>query len=207
MKTSEQINELAIALAKVQGQLKPAKMDAVNPFLKNKYADLPSVIAACQPLMSNNGLSYVQMPTTPENGEFGISITTRLMHASGQWIEDTFFMPMPAEERGKSIMQVVGSAITYARRYAIASMIGIVADEDADGNLPAKQKQEPPKAIQQKQQAASRAYKDGTVVTNEANFAAFDAHVSVHGYAPDSHDALKAWAKQQKTQWSSFRQE
>lgn len=199
MKKSEQINELAAALAVVQCHLKPAKMNAVNPFLKNKYADLASVIAACQPLLSQNGLSYAQVLTTPENGEFGISITTCLMHKSGQWIEGTFFMPMPAEERGKSIMQVAGSAITYARRYAIASMIGIVADEDADGNLPAKQKQEPPKAAPQKQ-PINRVYKDGTVVTNEANFAAFDAHVSLHGHVPDSYDALKAWAKQQKAQ-------
>jgi hypothetical protein len=134
MKTSEQINELAVALAGMQGEMQPAKMNATNPFLKNRYADLAAVIEAVKPHMSKYGLSYVQMPTAPLTGEYGISLTTRLMHKSGQWLEDTFFMPMPAEERGKSTMQVAGSAISYARRYALSAMLGVIADEDGDGN-------------------------------------------------------------------------
>lgn len=134
MKTSEQINELAAALATVQGEMQPARMNAVNPFLKNKYADLNSVIESVKVLLSENGLSYVQMPNTPPV-EYGMAIglTTRLMHSSGQWIEETYTMPMPSEERGKSMMQVAGSAISYARRYALSAMLGIVADEDSDG--------------------------------------------------------------------------
>lgn len=135
MKTSEQINELATALAAVQGAMEPARMNAINPFLKNKYADLNSVIDSIKHLLAENGLSYVQMPNTPPI-EYGpaIGLTTRLMHSSGQWIEETYTMPMPSEERGKSMMQVAGSAISYARRYALSAMLGIVADEDSDGN-------------------------------------------------------------------------
>ena len=135
MKTSDSINELATALAAVQGAMEPARMNATNPFLKNKYADLNSVIESVKYLLAENGLSYVQMPNTPPV-EYGVAIglTTRLMHNSGQWIEETYTMPMPAEERGKSMMQVAGSAISYARRYALSAMLGIVADEDSDGN-------------------------------------------------------------------------
>lgn len=135
MKTSDNIDQLAAALAAVQGKMKPAQMNAVNPFLKNKYADLNSVIDSIKHLLSENGLSYVQMPNTPPI-EYGpaIGLTTRLMHSSGQWIEETYTMPMPSEERGKSMMQVAGSAISYARRYALSAMFGIVADEDSDGN-------------------------------------------------------------------------
>lgn len=136
MKTSEHINELANALGNLQAELQPAQMNATNPFLKNKYADLNSIVNASQHLLSKYGLAYVQMPTTPPNGELAIALTTRLMHTSGQWIEDTFVMPIPTEEKGKSIMQVAGSAITYARRYALSAMLGIVADEDSDGNYP-----------------------------------------------------------------------
>lgn len=135
MKTSDNINELAAALSAVQGQMRPAQMNAINPFLKNKYADLNSVIESVKLLLAENGLSYVQMPNTPPI-EYGpaIGLTTRLMHSSGQWIEETYTMPMPSEERGKSMMQVAGSAISYARRYALSAMLGIVADEDSDGN-------------------------------------------------------------------------
>lgn len=65
MKTSDNINELAAALSAVQGQMRPAQMNAINPFLKNKYADLNSVIESVKLLLAENGLSYVQMPNTP----------------------------------------------------------------------------------------------------------------------------------------------
>ena len=143
MRTSESINELAAALSTAQAQMGPAAMNAVNPFLKNRYADLNAVVDAVKPALAANGLSFVQMPGVVASGEFGIALTTRLMHSSGQWLEDTFVMPMPTDERGKSIMQVAGSAISYARRYALAAMLGVVADEDADGNHSGQAPQKP----------------------------------------------------------------
>lgn len=135
MNHSEQLNELAAALAVAQGQMKPARMNAVNPFLKNKYADLGAVMDACRDALATNGLSFVQMAYTPPLETYGpaVGVETMLMHKSGQWLRESFVLPV-GDEKGKSVMQVAGSAISYARRYALAAMLGIVADEDTDGN-------------------------------------------------------------------------
>lgn len=141
MKHSDTINELAAALSLAQGQMRPAKMNATNPFLKNRYADLGAVMDACRDVLTGNGLSFVQMAFTPPLETFGLAVgvETMLMHKSGQWLSEQFVLPV-GDEKGKSIMQVAGSAISYARRYALASMLGIVADEDGDGNGTQKQK-------------------------------------------------------------------
>lgn len=125
MEKSEQINELATALSKAQGAIKGALKDTANPFFKSKYADLSSVWEACRAQLAANGLAVVQ---TPCEAESGVAVETMLMHASGQWVSNRFLMPV-----AKSDAQAVGSAITYARRYALAAMVG-VAPEDDDGN-------------------------------------------------------------------------
>lgn len=133
MNHSEQINELAEALAKAQGQIEGAKKDSANPFFKSKYADLASVWEACRVQLSSNGLSVTQCPEESENG---IAIETMLLHSSGQWIKSRYTMPV-----SKLDAQAVGSAITYARRYALSAIIGI-APEDDDGNSAAKARPE-----------------------------------------------------------------
>lgn len=125
MNKSEQINELATALSKAQGAIKGALKDTANPFFKSKYADLSSVWEACREQLSANGLAIVQ---TPFQVDTGIGIETMLTHSSGQWISNQFTMPV-----AKADAQGVGSAITYARRYALSAMVG-VAPEDDDGN-------------------------------------------------------------------------
>jgi hypothetical protein len=129
MNTSEQINELADALAKAQGQIRGAVKDAENPHFRSKYADLASVWDACRQALSNNGLSVIQAPrgVVSEVG-WTVEVETRLLHSSGQWMGDTITVPV-----GKPDAQGVGSALTYARRYALASFVG-VAPEDDDGN-------------------------------------------------------------------------
>jgi len=124
MTHSESLNELAVALAKAQGAIKGATRDADNPYFKSKYADLASVWDACRKALSDNGLSVVQTPST-EGAQ--IAVTTLLLHTSGQWIRDT--LALTAKDEGP---QAAGSAITYARRYALASFVG-VAPEDDDG--------------------------------------------------------------------------
>src|SRR3989304_7421272 len=109
MKTSENISNLTTALAAAQAKMKPAKMNAFNPFLKNKYADLGSIVDVIQSLLAEQGLSYVQMPSMTDGERIGIALTTRLMHNRGEWLEQTFFMPMPAPESGKRPMKVPGS--------------------------------------------------------------------------------------------------
>lgn len=127
---SESIGNLAKALSAAQGDMGPAAMTATNPFLKNKYADLGEIIKASKTALAKHGLA-VSQPVT--NTDSGIAVTTILMHESGEWLESTVELPL-TEERGKSMAQAAGSVITYLRRYSLAAMIGVYADEDTDGN-------------------------------------------------------------------------
>ncbi len=135
MNKSENITELAQALAKTQAEMPHVPMNAVNPFLKNKFADLGAVITTIKPIIARHGLSYSQLPVSDGNR---VGITTVVMHASGQWIESTVMLEL-ADEKGKSAAQVAGSVITYLRRYSLSSAFGLYADEDTDGNPAAKQ--------------------------------------------------------------------
>jgi hypothetical protein len=130
MNKSENLNELATALCKAQNEMGGAVKDAKNPFFKSSYADLTSVIKAIKEPFNKNGLSYVQLPTTSDGGK-GIGVKTILMHTSGQFIESEFYLPIT-----KSDPQAGGSAITYARRYALQAMAGIpTADDDAEAAM------------------------------------------------------------------------
>lgn len=123
MKSSESIKNLAVALVKVQSVLESAKKDSDNPFFKSRYADLSSVWDACRKPLTDNGLAVVQTCTPVENN--GIQVDTILLHVSGEYIESNLFMPLV-----KNDPQATGSAITYARRYALSAIVGIVADDD-----------------------------------------------------------------------------
>lgn len=128
---SEQINEVAGALAKAQGMMESALKDSNNPYFKSKYASLDAVWDAIRKPLSSNGLSVIQ---TIEGIGDNINITTTLAHSSGQWISSTF--PLIA---GRPKPQELGSVITYMRRYALSSLVGVTADEDDDGNAAQEQ--------------------------------------------------------------------
>lgn len=153
MNKSEQVNELAAALSKTQAALTRARESATNPFLKNSYADLGDVWDAAREPMTANGLSVAQFPTSASDA---IGLTTVLMHASGQWIEDTVYLPL-SDERGKSQAQVAGSIISYLRRYGLSAVLGIVTGEDDDGNAGSdpRQPRHKPKPTQDKRGNAS----------------------------------------------------
>ena len=126
MKTSEQINELATALAKAQGEISNPAKNAKNPHFKSNYADLAGVLSTVRPAFSAVGLSVIQFPHSMENGN--IAVTTRIMHSSGQWLEDVIDIPL----QGNNLAQAAGSIITYLRRYSLAAVAGIhQADGDA----------------------------------------------------------------------------
>ena len=128
MKQSEAIDKLATALVKAQAAMGGAVKDSNNPFFNSKYADLGSVVKAVKEPFADNGLSYVQFPYSSERG---VGVTTRLMHTSGQWLESEFVLPMT-----KVDPQGAGSAITYARRYALQSIAGIpTADDDGEAAM------------------------------------------------------------------------
>lgn len=122
---SENIGDLAAALAKAQGKITGALKDSSNPFFKSRYADLASVWDACRGPLSENGLAVVQLT---ESDDAGVYVSTTLAHLSGQWMRSRLRLS-PKD----STPQGMGSAITYGRRYALAAIVG-VAQVDDDGN-------------------------------------------------------------------------
>ena len=127
MKMSEQINELATALASFQSKVKQPLKDASNPFFKSKYVPLENVAESVTESAGPLGLSYMQFACNKEN-EIGVS--TIVMHKSGQFIEFPPIFAKPA----KNDPQGVGSCITYLKRYSLSAAFGITSDEDDDGN-------------------------------------------------------------------------
>lgn len=120
---SEQINELAAALAKAQGAMNAATKNSLNPHFKNRYADLAAVIEATREALAANGLAITQVNEIRENG---FVLLTTLMHSSGQWMASEWPLPMAGRP------QEQGSALTYARRYCWQSIAGIAAEDDDD---------------------------------------------------------------------------
>jgi len=128
------MKELATALCKAQAQITGAVKDSTNPHYKSKYADLESVWDACRVALTSNGLSVAQFGADAPPGY--IAITTMLLHESGESLQGTMTLPMV-----KNDPQAAGSAITYARRYSLAAMVGVVqVDDDAQEATTPKQK-------------------------------------------------------------------
>lgn len=132
---SATIGALAGALAKAQGAFKAAPKDSKNPYFNSKYADLAAVMSVVREPLAANGLAVTQrLTTTPD----GVVISTMLMHASGEWMRDRLEVRIEQQvsKDGKkgAWIQAFGSTVTYARRYALSSMLGVAADEDDDGN-------------------------------------------------------------------------
>ncbi len=120
------MKELASAMAKAQSEVKAALKDSKNPHFKSSYADLTSVWDACRSALTKNGLSVVQRTDFDASDMW---LETMLLHASGESITGRY--PLRPQQQTP---QGFGSALTYARRYALAAMVGVVADEDDDGS-------------------------------------------------------------------------
>lgn len=142
---SESIGNLALALAKAQGEMGAAAKDANNPHFKSRYADLASIMDACRAPLAKHGLAVSQLPCRENDGSVGL--TTILLHESGEFLGSSL-TARPAQENP----QVVGSLLTYLRRYALAAIVGVVSDDD-DGEAAAAPtrkpapRQEPPQAF------------------------------------------------------------
>lgn len=155
MEKSETIGQLTLALSKVQSALRPAKENSKNPFFKSSYADLGSVWDSVRKLLADNELAIIQMPVDM-NG-----VTTVLSHSSGEWVSSTCYIPTKEDAHG------VGSAISYARRYALASFVGVVTGDDDDGNMAVKGRNttskvaQKPKLQQSQYDGMLKAIKDG----------------------------------------------
>ena len=123
MKTSESITKIAPSLVAAQEEIRFAIKDSTNPHFKSRYADLGSVIDAVKKSLNDNGIAFLQTPTESQNGTLALS--TRLIHNSGEWIEDTATCPLQ-----KNDPQGYGSALTYLRRYSLSSICGLYQDDD-----------------------------------------------------------------------------
>ena len=135
-------SELTKALAEFQKNLPAVTLDGDNPHFKSKFATLANITQKVLPLLSEQGIAFSATPRVTENG---FVMEAHLLHVSGERLSASF----PITETNP---QKVGSAVTYFRRYALASMTGIVADADDDGNAASI----PSAAERQIQKAASR---------------------------------------------------
>lgn len=140
MRSSDSITKIAPALVKAINSIEGVKKASTNPHFKSKYANLEGVIEAAHDALVENGLAVMQGPG-PLDGN-ALTLTTRLIHESGEWIETDFSLPM-----AKADPQAAGSALTYARRYSLMAMMNIPAIDD-DGNEATKPAPKPSKQEQ-----------------------------------------------------------
>jgi len=125
MATSEKIDQLVKALIQAKGEFSKIERKKKNPFFNSKYADLATIDSAVMPALHKNGITVVQ--TTDMSG-IQLVLVTMLVHESGQFITGNYPLnPVKNDPQG------LGSATTYARRYALSAMLAVVSDDD-DGN-------------------------------------------------------------------------
>ena len=125
---SDRIDAISAALAKAQGAISNPGKTALNPHFKSQYADLSAGLNAIRAALSANGIAVVQQ--TAVMSDDTLLLRTTLAHASGQWISSEWpVVKLPAPP------QVIGSALTYARRYTLFAIVGIAGEgDDDDGN-------------------------------------------------------------------------
>lgn len=174
MTTSENIAEIAAALAKAQAEMGNAHLNKTNPHFKSRYADLAAIRDAVVPALAKNDIAIIQ-PTDIIEGQ--LVVVTTLVHKSGQFISGIF----PVSASANATAQQIGSAVTYARRYSIAAMVGIAAEEDDDGNAAETIPRQPAKV-----QAVKTAEKSDP-------FKAFFAKPSYAFNKPTAGEWVKAW--------------
>jgi phosphomevalonate kinase len=126
MKTSESIKHIAEALVSAQKEIKFAVKDSTNPHFKSKYANINSVIDAVKAPLNNNGIAILQSLSPSDDNK--LHLTTRLIHSSGEWIEDTAVCPLQKQDP-----QGMGSAVSYIRRYSLSAFLSLYSDTDDDG--------------------------------------------------------------------------
>lgn len=130
---SSETSTLAKILIQIQQTLQPAIKDRLNSFTHSHYATLNSVMDTCRDALFEHGIWLTQYPVPAEPGHLGL--VTKLVHAeSGQWQSSHAVVPLP-----KNDPQGFGIAMTYTRRYSISALLGIVTEDDTDGNMVSEQ--------------------------------------------------------------------
>ena len=131
MNSSTSISKLAKALVEAQAEMPRVKFDTENKFLKTGYASLGAIVEVTRPVLVKHGLAITQFVVSLEGR---IGVRSILIHESGEYIEDTVTI-VPEQGKGLSVNQSAGVSITYLKRYSWAGILGIVTDEDTDGDL------------------------------------------------------------------------
>lgn len=197
IRTSEQINEIAAALAKAQGEfpkiaknktgkVRGSTKDGKSYEYSYSYADIADVISAIAPVLSKHGIGYIQPTYLTDTGIF---ICTRLIHSSGQWMESDYPVSGVTGDHQK-----MGGAMTYARRYSLCAIVGVAAEEDTDGDgadrvpdLPSRGRQYPARQVATKQIEQLR--RDDTPFDDAPPARETDAAA----YLREMSEAIKAW--------------
>jgi len=122
---SQDIDEIASALAASQGIIRNPEKTKINPHFKSKYADLAAGLDCIRPALSANGIAIVQATDIHSSGN--VILITTLLHSSGQYIGCTYPVGVPGNH------QQLGAALTYAKRQALFSLVGVCGDDDLDG--------------------------------------------------------------------------
>jgi hypothetical protein len=143
MKQSESIANLAAAMAAAQGEMGAAVKGSSNPFFKSKYASLGDVIEAVKAPFAAHGLSYVQFPVS---GEGSVGLATRLMHSSGEWLEQSFFIPLSR----RWMPRLSGSCYVVRKTVSLCKSIAGIPSEDDDGNAASVKQPHPSHPSRQK---------------------------------------------------------
>lgn len=142
MQSSETVASIMPALAAAQAAIPNIEKAKENTHFRSRYADIADGLSVIRPVLAQNGLVVTQ--ATEFDRDSGLFVLhTRIYHTSGEWIGSTY--PLPTS--GKA--QEMGSAITYARRYALFALVGTAAtDEDTDGNDAAQANMKPAKKVE-----------------------------------------------------------
>ena len=145
MRMSESIKEITVALIAAQSELPKLSKDKINPFFKSRYVSLDTVMPEALKILNKNGMALTQTVGTAEDG--GSTLSTTILHSSGEWISDTQpLLLVKPDPQGQ------GSAITYARRYGLMAMLGLVADDDDDGAAASPRDSAPVQRTESRQQ-------------------------------------------------------
>jgi hypothetical protein len=162
-----ELDKLAPAVVALQASLSPVDKSAANPFFKSRYAPLPEVRAALQPLLAENKLALMTFPAIIE-GSNGLRFY--LIHESGQYIQGEWMLT-PAQKTP----QGEGADTTFKQRYGVMAITGLVAEEDDDGNQASKPTQQP-----------KRQYANGTAKLEAAKQSLRDA-IKTSGAKPEEY--------------------
>lgn len=190
MDTSTTITTLIPALGRAKFMMGKVALNSVNPHFKSKYADLNSLLEASAQALAANDLVIVQMPSQDAIGYY---VETTLYHTSGEFLSGkTYINPTKNDPQG------LGSAITYAKRYGLGSLLGLNGEPDDDGNaasVPVERVYKPQPTVPAKSTAVAHPTKPlGSITGNAALDALFGKPAGVMPAVPPAKAMVTSFA-------------